>query len=313
MPRPRWSVMVPTCDDGDLLVHALRSVLDQGLGADLHLEVIDDASRTCDVRSLVAGVAGDQAEVTVHPRRWGAAATFTHCIQRARGELVHILHADDWVLPGCYEAYDAALRAHPEAEVAVARSWFVDGAGEQLGLSGELEVHDGLLVDAERAIAMDNPVNFVGFVVARRAYEAVGGFDPELPHANDWDMWTRLAHRGPIAVVPGVHACYRRHEGSDTTRLQGSMGYLADPVEALAIIAERIDDPSVRAEVVGHVRRRFARGALEVGGAGARWRAPPRGHERRVGGSARSSAPHGGAAAGLAGQAVRNRFARPGA
>lgn len=266
--RPRWSVMIPTCDDGELLREALASVLAQDPGPEvMQVAVIDDASDPGagpDVAAVVRELSGDRAQVIRHDRRWGAPATFTHCLQAARGELVHILHADDWVLPGFYDAYDAHLRTHP-AGLAVSRSWFVDEHGTRLGLSGELEVRDGYLVDAERRIALDNPINFVSAVVARDAVERVGGFDPDLPHANDWELWTRLAHEGAVAVVPVEAGCYRRHRGSDTTRLRASMTYLTDPVATATIIVERISDPGVRREVAGHNRRRFARSALEVG------------------------------------------------
>lgn len=264
--RPRWSVMIPTCDDGDLLRTALGSVLSQDPGPEqMQIEVIDDASASVEVAALVQELAGHRVTVTRHDRRWGAPATFTHCVQRSVGRWVHVLHADDWVLPGFYDAYGDQLAAHPDAVMAVSRSWFVDDAGTRLGLSGELPSVDGRLADAERTIALDNPVNFVAVVVARDAYQAVGGFDPALPHANDWEQWTRLAHHGPVTVVPGEHAAYRRHAGSDTTRLQGSMTYLRDPVDALAIITERISDPAVRAEVRTHDRRRLAAMALDVG------------------------------------------------
>ena len=38
-------------------------------------------------------------------------------------------------------------------------------------------------------------------LVRRNAYERVGGFDPTLVHAADWEMWTRLAAFGPVAIV----------------------------------------------------------------------------------------------------------------
>lgn len=270
-PRPDWSVMVPTCDDAELLPTALRSVLEQDPGPErMQIEVIDDGSIDADVAALVHDLAGDRVAVVRHPRRWGAPATFTHALQRSRSRWVHILHADDHVLPGFYAAYEATLRAHPEAAMAVSRSWFVDADDVRHGLSGELAVDaDGWLVRAEEAIALDNPINFVAVVVARAAVEAVGGFDPALPHANDWELWARLAHHGPVAVVPGEHACYRRHEGSDTTRLQRSMTYLTDPVAAVAIIADRLEatDPAAAARVREHNHRRLAAYALDVGAA----------------------------------------------
>ena len=272
-PRPDWSVMVPTCDDAELLPSALRSVLEQDPGPErMQIEVIDDGSVDADVAALVRDLAGDRVTVVRHPHRWGAPATFTHALQRSRGRWVHVLHADDLVLAGFYAAYEGVLRSHSTAAMAVSRSWFVDGDDHRLGRSGELDVDaDGWLVRAEEAIALDNPVNFVAVVVARSAVEAVGGFDPALPHANDWELWARLAHHGPVAVVAGEHACYRRHEGSDTTRLQRSMTYLTDPVAAVAIIADRLQatDPAAAERVVRHNHRRLAAYALEVGAAQA--------------------------------------------
>jgi glycosyltransferase involved in cell wall biosynthesis len=267
--RPDWSVMVPTCDDAELLPTALRSVLEQDPGPErLQIEVIDDGSVDADVAALVHELAGDRVSVVRHPHRWGAPATFTHALQRSRGRWVHVLHADDHVLPGFYAAYEAALLADPDAAMAVSRSWFVDDDGARLGLSGELAVDaDDRLIDAELVIALDHPINFVAVVVARAAVEEVGGFDPALPHANDWELWARLAHHGPVAVVDGEHACYRRHEGSDTTRLQGSMTYLTDLVAAVRIVADRLGttDPDAADRVLAHNHRRLAAYALDVG------------------------------------------------
>lgn len=263
--RPTWSVMIPTCDDADLLPRAIASVLEQDPGPEaMQIQVVDDRSSDVDVEALVRRLAGDRIEVFVHPRRVGAPANFTDCVRRSRGRWVHLLHADDFVLPGFYEAYESHLATHP-ADMAVSRSWFVDADEQRHGLSGELIGRDGYLVDAERVLALDNPVNFVAVVVARDAYERVGGFALDLPHANDWERWTRIAHDGAVALVPGEHACYRVHSGSDTTRLQRSMVYLTDPVEAARRITDRIDDRAVRSEVRRHVHRRLAQHALRVG------------------------------------------------
>ena len=101
--------------------------------------------------------------------------------------------------------------------------------------------------------------------VARSAYERVGGFDVGLPHANDWEMWCRLAATGPVAVVEGVHASYRHHPGSDTNRLRGSMTYLEDPVAALEVILDG-DDPAEARALRHHVHRSLARDARWVAG-----------------------------------------------
>lgn len=257
--------MIPTCNDADLLARAISSVLDQDPGAAaMQIEVVDDASTDVDVAAFVRDLAGDRVTVFSHPQRVGAPVNFSTCVQRSTGHWVHLLHADDFVLPGFYAAYEAHLAQYPAA-MAVSRSWFVDADEARHGRSGPLASVDGYLVDAERVLALDNPVNFAAVVVARSTYERVGGFAPELAHANDWEQWTRIAHDGAVAVVDGEHACYRVHGGSDTTRLQKSMVYLTDPVAAARTITERIADPVVRREVRRHIHGRLAAHALQVG------------------------------------------------
>jgi hypothetical protein len=162
---------------------------------------------------------------------------------------VHLLHADDLVRPGFYDAYRTVLEARPCA-MAVSRGWFVDADERDLGLSGPLATTaDGYLAEAERVLARDHPVNFASVVVARATYERLGGFDPELVHANDWEMWTRIAHEGKVAVVPGERTSYRQHDASDTTRLRRSLTHVRDPWQAMQIIGARFDDPADDAEL----------------------------------------------------------------
>ena len=262
--RPFWSVMIPTCDDGDLLAESLSSVLAQDRGpAEMQVAVVDDHSTATDPGRLVRSLSGDRVDVVRHPRRVGAAANFTACIQAAAGRWVHILHADDLAGPEQYAAYRAHIEAHP-CGMAVSRSHRIDASGERVGTSPELVASDGLLAHAHHVLVRDHPVDFASVVVARDAYRRVGGFDLGLPHANDWEMWCRLALVETVAVVPGIHASYRHHPGSDTTRLRGSMTYLTDPVVAAEIITARCPDPREGRDLRRHVHGKLARDALWV-------------------------------------------------
>ena len=66
---------------------------------------------------------------------------------------------------------------------------------------------------------LEQRIQFVGMVVARSAYEELGGFRPSLPHCLDWDMWKRIAIAKPIHYEPEPLACYRLHEGAESSRL----------------------------------------------------------------------------------------------
>ena len=269
-PRPFWSVMVPAYDSGDRLARTLEGVLAQDPGPEqMQIRVIDDASPIADPRPLVHRIGGGRVSVWRQPRNVGAATNFTTCVQQATGHWVHILHSDDLVLPGFYDAYRRRIERQP-CVMAASRTFHVDDDETVLGLSPEVPVRDGLLVEPVASIATLHPFNFVSVVVARAAYEAVGGFDPALVHANDWEMWTRLAAHGPVAVVDEPLAQYRHHGDSDTTRLAGSAADVGDIAHAIEIIAERFEDPADGRAFRHDARRRWSGLALEAAGTAAR-------------------------------------------
>jgi len=262
--RPFWSVMIPTYDGGDRLARTIESVLEQDPGEDeMQIRVVDDASPTADPRPLVREVAGGRVSVWRQPRNVGAPTNFTTCVQQAVGRWVHILHDDDIVLPGFYAAYRHRIEQQP-CTMVVGRSFHVDDDEQTIAVSPEVAVEGGYLVDAPLVVARDHPFNFVAVVVARDAYESAGGFDPELVHANDWEMWARLAMLGPVGVVAEPLARYRHHADSDTNRLRRSTAHLDDVLRAIDIIAERFEDPRAGRRFRREARLRWSGIALDV-------------------------------------------------
>ena len=64
-------------------------------------------------------------------------------------------------------------------------------------------------------IALVERLPSVGNVIARTdLIRALGGFDEELPHLADWDLWIRLAHAAAGAPCPDVLVGYVDHPGN---------------------------------------------------------------------------------------------------
>ena len=165
---------------------------------------------------------------------------------------MHLLHGDDMVLPGFYTAMEHAL-ADPTAVAAVCRVQDLDAHNSPLYITRSYRKGTGVWMNALDALAVSNRVRAPGIVVRRAAYERVGGFRTDLPHAADWEMWTRLAAHGSIMFVDQVLACYRRHDTSDTSARVRTGANVKERVTAIGVIA-------------GHVapnrRRRTTRRAL---------------------------------------------------
>jgi len=132
-------------------------------------------------------------------------------LELARGDIIAHLHSDDFYLGDdvlytvvqafqrqrCRWLYGRTLRCvqgqlHPEGFVAPRFSW------------------SRLL----RGNFIPHPATFV----ARELIWRVGGFDPRLRYAMDYDLWLRLSRLAPPLALPQPLAAFREHAGSLSTR-----------------------------------------------------------------------------------------------
>jgi hypothetical protein len=219
--RPFWSVMIPVYNCADYLRETLFSVLCQDPGpAQMQIEVIDNCSDADDPESVVSTIGGGRVTFYRQRQNVGVIGNFNECIRRAKGEWVHILHADDVVRPGFYERLRKGVTRHPEAKAAACRFIHMDDDGHWLAIA-ELESRSPTILGEEffAKLFIKQRFAFVALAVRRSVYEELGGFRSEIPHCTDWDMWKRIALDHPIFYEPEPLACYRIHAKSDTIRL----------------------------------------------------------------------------------------------
>lgn len=221
--RPRWSVMIPTYKGVRYLGAALESVLAQAPTMDeMQIEVIDDGSPDDHARELVERIAGNRVAFFRKPRNEGLVANFNTCIERSRGELVHILHDDDLVLPGFYRSMEAALGADSSLGAAFCRYIGIDGRDRWRYVSPTLFESSCKIDRPALQLGRRNFIRTPAIVVRRSTYEHIGGFDPRISHTADWEMWVRIAAHTEVWYEDLPLALYREHAGSDTSTLARS-------------------------------------------------------------------------------------------
>ncbi len=250
--RPTWSVMIPVHNCAPYLAHALPEVIAQlGRRIDAEIVVVDDNSND-NPKAVVDRLGGGRVRYAPNPAHLGAIATFNRCLALAGGELVHLLHGDDAVLPGFYPTMECAFDDR-SAVAAVCRTRDTDADDRPHYLSRSYRRGTGVWPDALGVIAVSNRVRAAGVVVRRRAYAEVGGYRTDLPHAADWEMWTRLAAHGPIVFVDEILADYRKHDASDTSARVRTGANVRERVTAIGVVAAHL--PTAR-------RTRLTRRAL---------------------------------------------------
>lgn len=246
--RPHWSVVIPVHNCAGYLARALPGVVAQlGGRQDAEIIVVDDASGDHPDR-VVDELGQGRVRLVRNEVNLGAVATFNRGISLAQGELVHLLHGDDETLPGFYEGMERAL-AEPTTVAAVCRVQDIDDAGVTQYTTRSYRQGTGVWEDALDSLAVSNRVRAPGIVVRRSAYEQVGGYRTDLPHAADWEMWTRLAAHGPMVFVDEVLARYRKHDGSHTSTLVRSGANVRERVTAIGVVSEHLAPERRRASV----------------------------------------------------------------
>jgi GT2 family glycosyltransferase len=221
VPRPFFSVIIPTYNCAHYLERALVSVLQQAPSPEeMQIAVLDDCSTRDDPEGVARRVGGERVEFFRNERNLGVTATMTECVRRARGQWVHILHGDDVVLPGIYTAYREVIDAVPEVVMVSSQVIAIDEHDRWVAMYGPLG-EPGRLVQPDFVArqSVDQQLQFVATIVRRSAYERAGGFCEAFQHVADWDMWLRIGRVGPVAITPRAYGLYRRHPETDTNRV----------------------------------------------------------------------------------------------
>lgn len=263
--RPRFSVMVPTCEPDDKLLASLESVLRQAPAPErMQIAVVDDASASVDVRRLIKSVdPSGRVEFVANARRLGLSGNWNRAIDLARGELVHLLHQDDAVHAGFYTRINRGFLSEPHIGMAFCRSRIIDDSGRLIKRTSQHRWLAGVLAQWLPRIAERQRVQTPAAVVARSTYEAIGGYRPELCHAVDWEMWVRIAAHYEVWYEPRALATYRRHVANETTRLFASGAVWPDMARAIRFNALSLPD-SIRASTLAASIRWHASSAIRT-------------------------------------------------
>lgn len=203
---PKVSVIVPSYNLGKYLPETLRSVSAQTF-TDWECIVVENGSTDgsasivqtfceADPRFVMAAFTGNK----------GVAAARNHGLERARGQYILFLDADDLITPRYMEEAVAALDADPSLTV-------VYGRGERFGAEKTWDLPP---FSMETMLA-SNCLYISCFFRKRQA----ASFDPAFKTGfEDWDFWLSVlenAHSPKVLCLPSLCFRYRTRRGSRNT------------------------------------------------------------------------------------------------
>lgn len=216
---PVLSVLTPSYNDGAFVAETIASVRAAALTAAIQVQhiIVDDGS-TDQTPAVLRRHPG-----TVRVRlaeNQGTSAALNVALRLARAPWCLILASDDTVLPTAFLDWAAAARSRPDANVIYSDLEFF---GTRRGLYTVPPFCSNLM-------RQQNILPGASFI-RTDLLRAVGGFDPAMRTAQDWDFWVRAdLHVGLTPVrLPFPAIRYRWHHGE---RLHNESGRNIEAIRA---------------------------------------------------------------------------------
>jgi len=215
---PLVSVYMPTRNRISYLERAIESVLDQTYQS-VELIIVDDASDDS-THDLLKSYA-DRDEITMfrNPEPKGAAASRNLAVKYATGEFITGIDDDDYWRPNRIEE--------------MMKAW-QDGQFGGICSNDRMDFGEKEIVWKKKSLITLHDLlyyNMVGNqVFTKKSYFLeLGGYDEELPSAQDYDLWIRLAHDyGPIKNVPKTTQVVNMRDDEERITTSGNQinGYI---------------------------------------------------------------------------------------
>lgn len=195
------TTVIPTFNNRDTVMEAIQSVVDQTRPPE-QIVVVDDGS-TDGSPDLIRREWGSRVELVIQANGGPSRARNTG-IAEARHAYVAFLDADDLWAPT--KLANQLPFLEQDSHIGVVASDWVRHAAE---LPDTTSGHMPISRISYRDLLMLNRFQ-TSTVVARTALlREVGGFDPDVDGAEDWDLWVRLAARAQVMKLDVPLVVYR--------------------------------------------------------------------------------------------------------
>jgi glycosyltransferase involved in cell wall biosynthesis len=206
--------MIPTCNRLTFLKETIQSVLSQAPSASkMEICIVDNSTDPINWKAFLS--LDELRRVTIYrpPTFLSMYQNINYCIELAKGELIHLLHDDDFILEGFYDEIESLAYMYPQLSLYATRCYYVDNHSQIIGETPHLFHLEGPSHDPQD-LFVDNHVQFAGTVVRSQFYSENGGFNLSLKYCPDWEMWIKAISIGGAVASPKILASYRLHSNS---------------------------------------------------------------------------------------------------
>lgn len=217
------SVVMPVYNSQEFLREAIDSILNQRYAGNFQIVAVDDGSRDQSVEILRSY--GDAVEI-YQQENAGSAVARNVGMQRARGEFVAFLDADDVWHPDKTRLQIDHLLANPDIGLVYASLMFARPGEyddiEQFLQSPVVETNVGIVQDSSGWVyaefLKESLLQTSSVIMRRSLIEAVGEFDVKLRKGQDYDYWIRATRETEFRKLVPKLSVYRLNDAGITNK-----------------------------------------------------------------------------------------------
>lgn len=203
------SVIIPAYNAAPTIRETLLSLQAQTF-PDWEAIIINDGSSDDTFTTANEFAIQDSRIRVINQLNQGVSAARNFGVKEALSDWVLFLDADDWILPQHLEKLTEVLKLDATLD-AVYSGWVrVTPDGKTVNYDYSNQASQMFAAFARSCVFAIHSC-----IVRRSIILDVGGFDPELPTCEEWDLWQRIARTGArFAAIPEMSACYRMRPNS---------------------------------------------------------------------------------------------------
>lgn len=204
---PKVSVLMPVYNSEKYLAQAVESILTQTF-TDFRLIAINDGSTDASEEILYSFKQKDERIQIISRGNVGLIDTLNEGLTYATGKYIARMDSDDIALPELFAKQIDFLDTHPDYVAVGERVLMIDEDNAPIRVANSNINHE----DIDRAHLQGlGTFPHSGSMIRRDAIQKIGGYRKEMEHAEDIDLWLRLAEVGKLQNLPDVLFWYRLH------------------------------------------------------------------------------------------------------
>ena len=203
---PLVSVVMAVFDGEQYVKEALDSILGQSF-RDFEFIIINDGSIDNTTGILQQYAQLDERLRVFHQENRGLIAALNRGCRLARGKYIARMDADDIAFPERFERQVDFLDRHPTVAVLGGAIKLINAKGASIG-EWRNPVDDRQI---KEALHRTNCFCHSTIMMRKDAFDATEGYRRPFLHAEDYDLWLRMAEHFELANLPDALLYYRVH------------------------------------------------------------------------------------------------------